>query len=51
MEYVGNFKYLRVVIENNLVFHQHVDNICKKLARFNVLTYQARKVFFLENSS
>ena len=46
MEYIGHFKYLGVVIDNNLVFHKHVDSLCKKIACFNVLTYQARKVFF-----
>ena len=50
MEYVGHFKYLGAVIDNNLTFHQHVDTICKKLARLNSVIYQARK-FFLENCS
>ena len=50
MEYVGHFKYLGVVIDNNLVFHKHVDSLCKKIACFNVLTYQARKIFFSKTS-
>ena len=42
---VNSFKYLEVVVDNKLGFEQHIDHVCKKLAKFNEILYKAREVF------
>ena len=42
---VNSFKYLGVVVDNKLCFKQHIDPVCKKLAKFNGILYEARNVF------
>ena len=43
---VNSFKYLRVAVDNKLCFKQHIDHVCKNLAKFNGILYKARKSFF-----
>ena len=42
---MNSFKYLGVVGDNKRCFKQHIDHVCKKLAKFNGILYKARIVF------
>ena len=33
------------MVDNKLCFKQHIDHVCKKLAKFNGILYKARNVF------
>ena len=33
------------MVDNKLCFKQHIDHVCKKLAKFNGILYNARNVF------
>ena len=39
------FEYLGVVVDNKLCFKQHIDHVCKKIAKFDGILYKASNVF------
>ena len=41
----GSFKYLGITIDNKLTFGEHVNDILKKLAKFNGMMYKAKNYF------
>ena len=45
LETVSQFKYLEIMLDTKLNFESHINEVLKKLARFNGLMYRARDYF------
>ena len=43
IEQVNSFKFLGVIINSNLTWHEHIETVCKKISKNICVTLRIRK--------